>query len=473
MQNLKFKMQNEEYRMQNLKLNTQNLKFKNKKFKVQNNKYFFKKIIVFTILIVLIFCNLFETYGEPNILCNSVILIDAETGNVLFEKNSQAKMYPASLTKILTAIIALEKGNLDDIITVDEDTPYEIDGSHIALEPGEKLTLKDLLHALLIESANDAASVIAKHYGGSIENFAEIMNKKAKEIGANNTHFVNPHGLHDKNHYTTAEDLSKISIYAMQNETFREIVKTKSYKINPTNMKEEPRNIYTKNKLLFATGYGNQIKVNGKYVDAKYEGTKGIKTGYTPEAGSCLISYVERNNLKLITVVLKGAQWDVYADTHNLLNYGFNNFEEVSLIDKNEFIQNIEVLDGTSRYISAISQDEFKTIVNKNNSNNIEKKINIFNLTLPIEKDTVIGNIEYVLNNKVIGSVNLISPIAVDKSSNMKLMEKIYSIPIWIKILICAVVLIIIIRIYNKIKRKLNRKKRKKEREKRKKEGFY
>lgn len=451
----------------------QNLEYKNLKCKTNKYRYLYKKIIVFSILLMLVFCNSFEIFGEPNILCDAVILIDAETGNVLYEKNSQVKMYPASLTKVLTAIIALEKGNLDDVITVDKNTPYEIDGSHIALEPEEKLTLNDLLHGLLIESANDAASVIAKHYGGSIENFAKIMNEKAKEIGAKNTHFVNPHGLHDKNHYTTAEDLSKIAVYAMQNETFREIVKTKSYKINPTNIKKEARNIYTKNKLLYATGYGNQIKINGKWVDTKYEGTKGIKTGYTPEAGSCLISYVERNNMKLITVVLKGAQWDVYTDTHNLLNYGFDNFERVLLINKNEFVQNIEIQDGTSRYISAISQDDLKIIIDKNNTSNIKKKINIVDLTLPLKKDTVVGNIEYTLNNKVIGSVNLVSPIAVDKSDNSKAIEKVNSIPTWVKILIGAIILILALRTYNKNKRKLNKIKRQKEREKRKKEGTY
>jgi len=153
---------------------------------------------------------------NPPFLSQSAVLIDAGTGSILAEKDANKKMYPASLTKIMTAIIAIEKGNLSDVITVDNDTPYEISGSHIALEPGEILTLKDLLYALMLPSANDAASVIAKHYGGSTEEFVKLMNDKAKELGALNTHFVNPHGLHDENHYTTATDLAIITKYAMK-----------------------------------------------------------------------------------------------------------------------------------------------------------------------------------------------------------------------------------------------------------------
>lgn len=432
-----------------------------------------KKILFVSLLFIILFSNFTNIYGQPNILCDAAILIDADTGTILFEKNSDTKMYPASLTKVLTGIIAIEMGNLDDIIVVDDKTPYEIDGSHIALEPGEKLTLNDLLYGLLIASANDVASVIAKHYGGSIDGFAQIMNTKAKELGAVNTNFNNPHGLHDSNHYSTAEDLSIIASYAMKNEVFREIVKTKSYKINSTNKKDETRYINATNKLLYATGYGNQIKINGKWVDSKYEGAAGVKTGYTPEAGSCLISYVEKNDMRLITVVLKGNVWNVYTDTHNLLNYGFENFEPLLLINKNEFVQNLEVKDGTSKFISAISQNNLKVIVKKDQRKNITKKVSYSNISLPLKKDDIIGKIEYTLNNNTLGIVNLISPISVEKSSYLEFIENIYNMPLILKILLSLFILIILLRIYYKTKRSINRKIRQKRRYKQKKERIY
>ena len=181
-----------------------------------------KKRIAFYILVFMcLLVNFNIVYATPAILSESAVLIDASSGTILAQKNADKKMYPASLTKIMTAILAIELGELTDVITVDDDTPFEIEGSHIALEPGEILTLKDLLYALMLPSANDAASVIAKHYGGSLENFVKMMNQKAKELGAYNTNFTNPHGLHDTNHYSTAADLALITKYAMENDTFK------------------------------------------------------------------------------------------------------------------------------------------------------------------------------------------------------------------------------------------------------------
>ncbi|MDF2616973.1 MAG: Serine-type D-Ala-D-Ala carboxypeptidase [Sedimentibacter sp.] len=178
-----------------------------------------KKVIASFFVFSILLLNLSVAYADPSILCDTAVLIDANTGTILAGKNADQKMYPASTTKIMTAILAIEMGDLSDVITVDDDTPYEIAGSHIALEPGEIMTLKDLLYALMLPSANDSASAIAKHYGGTTEEFVNLMNEKAKELGAYNTHFVNPHGLHDENHYTTAADLALITKYAMQNET--------------------------------------------------------------------------------------------------------------------------------------------------------------------------------------------------------------------------------------------------------------
>ena len=189
-----------------------------------------KRILIYLLIFQCFLVNFSTAYAAaPSLISESAVLIDADTGTILTQKNADKKMYPASLTKIMTAILAIEMGKLTDIITVDNETPHEIDGSHIALEAGEILTLKDLLYALMLPSANDAASVIAKHYGKSLDGFVKIMNEKAKELGAYNTNFENPHGLHNENHYTTAADLALITKYAMENETFRKIVATTRY----------------------------------------------------------------------------------------------------------------------------------------------------------------------------------------------------------------------------------------------------
>ena len=344
---------------------------------------------------------------DPNILSESAILIDARTGQVLYEKNAHNIMYPASTTKVMTGILTLEKGNLDEMITVDDKTPYEITGSHIALEPGEVLSLKDILYALMIDSANDAATVAAKHIGGSVEGFAELMNEKAKEVGAKNTNFVNPHGLTHENHVTTAYDLAMIARYAMQNEAFREIVGGYTYSIGPTNKKNVTRYLKSNNRLLYSS---EKINVNGKSVPIKYEGATGVKTGYTIAAQNCLISAAQRDGLELIAVVLKASGREVYVDTHSLLDYGFENFATTQLSFENEFIKSIQVDQGDRSYVTAIVKDSIHSIVPKDRVKDIVKSVTIPDkLKAPISQNQVLGKIEYKLDDEVIGTADIIS----------------------------------------------------------------
>lgn len=272
---------------------------------------------------------------KPNLVAESAILIDGDTGQVLFEKNSDKAMYPASTTKILTCIVALENSKPGDKVTVDDKTPFEIEGSHIALEPKEVLTMDQLLNALMLESANDAAVVIAKHIGGSVEGFSKMMNQKAKEIGAKNTNFENPNGLENTSHVTTAYDLAMIARYGMKNENFRKYVSKVSDTIPPTNIKKEQRYLNNSNKMLFSDAL---IDVDGKQVPAKYEGITGIKTGYTDVAMHCLVSSAKRNDKEYIAVVLKTDKQNLYADSHRLLNYGFDNFKYKIVAKKNDII---------------------------------------------------------------------------------------------------------------------------------------
>ncbi|HHZ03146.1 MAG TPA: D-alanyl-D-alanine carboxypeptidase [Tissierellia bacterium] len=420
-----------------------------------------KRLFAFVFIILCFLINNNLVYGSPQILSESAVLIDAETGTILAQKNANKKMYPASLTKIMTAILAIEMGELTDIVTVDEDTPYEIEGSHIALEPGEILTLKDLLYALMLPSANDAASVIAKHYGKSLEDFVKIMNDKAKEIGAYNTNFVNPHGLHDDNHYTTAADMALITKYAMENEVFRNIVETIRYEIKPTNKKDEARNFATLNRLLHDTGY-NQIYVDGLYISPYYEYATGAKTGYTPQAGNCLSATAQKDGTKLIAVTMKGVSLEMYQDVHNLFNYGFREYESITLVNKNTFIDNIKINNGDSKEISAITEKDLTVLVKKSSKENIKSNLVIDTIVLPIEKNDVVGKIEYTLDDEIIGTVNLISPISVNSIEVENQGNIFISIVKFLGyLLLFSVVAILLLKIYNDIRIKINKKRRK------------
>ena len=419
------------------------------------------KRILFYILIFTCFLANFNTvFATPAILSESAILIDAGSGTILAQKNADKKMYPASLTKIMTAILAIELGELTDVITVDDDTPFEIDGSHIALEPGEILTLKELLYALMLPSANDAASAIAKHYGGSLENFVKMMNEKAKELGAYSTNFINPHGLHDTNHYSTAADLALITKYAMENDTFRRIVSTTKYEIQTTNKKDEPRYFTSLNKLIYNTSY-NQIYVDGAYISPYYEYANGAKTGYTPQAGNCLAATAKKDGTELIAVTMKGISLEMYQDAHNLFNYGFEEYESATLVGKNTFIKNVKITNGDSKEISVITESDLTALVEKDSFNDIKSNVYINDITLPIEKNNVVGKIEYTLDNEVIGTVNLICPISVKSTAQDGQGNIFLSIVKFIGfIILFAVILTLLLKIYNDIRIRLNRKKR-------------
>lgn len=421
-----------------------------------------KKVIACLLLVSVFILNTTNAYAaEPNILCKSAVLIDASTGTILSQKNADQKMYPASLTKIMTAILVIEMGNMSDVIKVDDDTPYEISGSHIALEAGEIMTMKDMLYALMLPSANDAALALAKHYGKSEKEFVKLMNDKAKELGAYNTHFANPHGLHDDNHYTTAADLALITRYAMKNETFRKIVQTERYEIPPTNKKNETRYFTNLNKLIYNSG-SNQIYVDGAYISPKYEYATGVKTGYTPEAGNTLVASAEKNGTELIAVVMNGVSLEMYQDAHNLFNFGFSEYENATLVGKNTFVQNVKIQNGDSKEISAITESEFKTLIKKDSAKNIESKVVINEISLPLEPNDIVGKIDFMQDGKVIGSVNLITPTQVKNTLTEDSGGGLFlSVVKFIgAIVIFALLVISLFKVYNDLRVKINRRRR-------------
>jgi D-alanyl-D-alanine carboxypeptidase len=233
----------------------------------------------------------------------SAIVLDAQTGEAIFERQPDAHMYPASTTKILTAIVAIESGRLDETVTI-QPSDVQVQPSSVGLRPGERLTLRDLVYGLLLRSGNDAAMAIARHVGGTRSEFYDMMNAKARAIGCTGSHFSNPHGLPDRTHYTTARDLGRIMVYAMKNDTFRTVTSTQRY-ISTSSTRT--RVMVNKNKLL-----------------RTYPGTTGGKPGYTRAAQQTLVASAKRRDRELVVVCLHSAGRALWSDAAHLFDFGFD-----------------------------------------------------------------------------------------------------------------------------------------------------
>lgn len=363
------------------------------------------RIIVFTILFILLILPInillatnldTNDYNPDNISTNSpsVILMDANTGKILYSKDAFSKMYPASTTKLMTAILTLENCKLNDVVTVSHNAIFSIPVgySHASLQEGEELTVEQLLNVLLIPSANDAAVALAEHVSGSEEEFVNLMNNKAKELGCLNTHFVNPNGVHNENHYSTAYDLALIGRYAMKFEDIMRIAMVNQYTLPKTNKYDEANRIFNTTNGLVTT--------NGEYY---YENANGLKTGYTDKSGYCIVATAEKDGLTLLEVVLGSESIkERYEDCINLFDYGFENYSYQDLINENELIDTIEISGATkeTKSLNVIAKSSVNVLLNKDtNLNNLTANIQMNeNLTAPISKDAVIGTISYEID---------------------------------------------------------------------------
>ena len=255
--------------------------------------------------------------NAPEIVANNAIVMDVKTGTILYAKNAYDKCYPASITKVMTCLVAMENVDLNSTITFSEDAIWGIerDSNHIALDVGEKITAEQCFYGILLQSANEASWGMAEHVAGSLESFADMMNAKAAELGCMDTHFVNANGLHDDNHYTTCYDMALITKAAIENPIFRTIDETTYYQIPPTNLCEEPRDLWHQLKMLYSTS------------DYYYEFCEGGKTGYTDQAHNTLTTYAKKNGMELICVMMncKGAA-NCYKDSAALYEYYFNKY---------------------------------------------------------------------------------------------------------------------------------------------------
>ena len=261
--------------------------------------------------------------SDLNINSDCILLVEKETGDILYEKNSNVKMYPASTTKILTAIIVLEKAYLNELVTVSNSAVQAVPPSYTTanLIAGEKFSVRELLYAMLIPSGNDAANVLAEHISGSIPAFANEMNITARAIGLENSNFTNPSGIHDENLYTTAHDLSLLARYAMNNKQFREIVKTESFTLPSTAIHPETNRTFHNSNLLLDSNNDNYY----------YKYTTGIKTGFTDPAGDCLVASAKKDDVEFIIVCLKSGNLDnglreKFLDCKTLFEFAFDNY---------------------------------------------------------------------------------------------------------------------------------------------------
>ena len=355
-----------------------------------------KKTIIAIVFIFVIMSNNIFVYADNSLTVDAKasLVIEGNSGKVIYEDNAQVQNYPASVTKILTAIIVLEKCELNDIVTVSKSAISNIPSGYVVapLLEGEKIKVEDLLYALMLKSSNDAAYVLAEHVGGSVDGFSEMMNKKAEDIGCKNSHFVNPNGIHNDNHYTTAYDMYLIAKYAMKNEKFVKIVSTYQYTLPATNK-------YRKNDRIMKNT-NNFVNPTNKYYD---EYVKGIKTGTTLQAGNCLITSTSKNGFDVITVIL-GAKTSEskFSETKKMINYVFDNYEYTEIHKKGDVIKNIEVPKATkeTKDLNLVISDDIKVINNvKIKAEEIEPEINLNeNIIAPIFQGQELGTIKYTVD---------------------------------------------------------------------------
>ena len=336
----------------------------------------------------------------PVVSAESAILIDADTGVILYEKNIHKQQYPASITKILTTLIASEECELDDVVTFSHkavyDTPY--DSNHIAIEENEQLTMEECLKAILIRSANEVSLGIAEHIsGGAWEDFADIMNERAKELGALNSHFVNPNGLPNEEHVTTAYDMAMIGRAFFSNEILCNITTTRRLHISPS--ATQPDDIIEYNQMELIDG--------GKY---EYEYLVGCKTGYTNDARSTLVSCAEKDGMKLICVVMRDEAPYQYQDTISLFDYGFANFQKLNVAENDtkyrmeagsSFYSENDIL-GNSKPILSLNTTDYIVLPNSASFADTQSTI-----SYETESDTQAALISYTYQGWDVGTASI------------------------------------------------------------------
>lgn len=417
-------------------------------------------MIVFAVIIN-IFCVSVPAYAAtqpPQIVSEGAILIDADSGRVLYEKNADTRLYPASTTKIMTAVLLLENLQLDSVVVASYDAVMSIPagGSNIGISSGEQLTVEELLYAILIASANEACNVIGEYMCGDVDSFVALMNQKAQSIGMSNTKFLNPHGLHSPEHYTTARDMALLARYAMQFEKFREVVSTPRYIMEPTNKYDEKRYLTNTNHLV-------STYQNASYY---YSLATGIKTGYTSQAGNCLVSSASKTGTNFIAVTLNARPNadGIYSfiDSKALFEYGFANYTTRAVAKPGEIIAEAKVGEASGTDVVTLeAKEELDGLLPVDaDLANVEKTVTLNeNILAPVAVGDVLGSATYSYEGNVLGTVELVSNVEIKRDFFIFIMNRIFGffdMP-WIKI---PLIIIIAFFLFSYISRKLRRRKR-------------
>lgn len=340
----------------------------------------------------------------PAVNSDAAIVMNAETGSILYGKNIHDTYYPASITKILTTLIALENSSMNETVTFSRDAVFnvDLDSSRIGIDVAEELTMEESLYGIMLSSANEVSYAVAEHVGGDFDTFIKMMNDKAKSLGATNSNFVNPHGLPDPSHYTTTYDMALISRAAIQNDAFKDITKTRTYIIPPTNIQEETRYLSNHHKFVLNTD--------------KFDGAIGGKTGWTTLSKYTLVTFAERNGMTLISVVMHCPSiTDEYGDTASLLDYAFDNFNLYNMDNANitvhndmDFFTKYHSFFNTSNSPLRVNEDGKIVLPNTLNISDAKRNIDLIPLENLTEGDNLIGSIIYSYDGVDLGKTNIV-----------------------------------------------------------------
>ena len=382
-----------------------------------------KKRILPLLMALSIICPAFSAFADevpasggtqtpPSVTAETAILMDAASGEILYNKKADQKMFPASITKLMTILLALEHGELTDEITFSHDAVYSIEqgSAHIAIQEGETLTLEQVLRAIILRSANEASNGVAEYVDGSVEAFTKHMTERAKELGCKNTNFITANGLHDENHYTTAYDMALIAKELLTHDTYRSMMSETYFEIPPTNKQEEIRYLHGQHQMLNS---------NSLYY---YEDAIGGKTGFTSEALNTLVTYAEKDGMELIAVVMKCNGADHYTDTAALFDYGFANYESKTLLSDAEYTSHITVTEVYNEKIiergtiTAAPAGEITHVVPKGtdiSTATVEMHVPQ-TIEAPVAAGQKVGTMDILLNGKLLKTVDLVSQDSVD-----------------------------------------------------------